>query len=70
MASHGVAGSGWLRYGPFASHKNTMKTAEKKLTAIGGESPTNGAESGIAMKMPYRVEVTIEGVCPILFHAW
>ena len=47
-----------------------MKTAEKKLTAIGGESPTNGAESGIAMKMPYRVEVTIEGVCPILFHAW
>lgn len=48
-----------------------MKTLEKnRLTAIGGESPTNGAESGIEMQMPYRVQVTVEGVSSILFHAW
>ncbi len=41
-----------------------------RLTAIGGESPTNGAEFGIAKTMPYRVEVTVEGVAPILFHRW
>lgn len=47
------------------------KLAEKnRLTAIGGESPTNGATSGVEMQMPYRCEVTIEGVAPILFHAW
>lgn len=48
-----------------------MKTAEKnRLTAIGGESPTNGAAFGVETQMPYRVSVTIEGVAPILFHAW
>lgn len=48
-----------------------MKTKESnRLDAIGGESPTNGAESGIEMKMPYRAEITIQGVAPILFHAW
>lgn len=47
-----------------------MKTKENRLTAIGGESPSNGARSGVEMTMPYRVEVTIEGVAPILFHAW
>lgn len=48
-----------------------MKTTEKnRLTAIGGESPTNGAEHGVSLQLPYRVEVRIEGVAPILFHAW
>lgn len=48
-----------------------MKTKESnRLDAIGGESPTNGAESGIEMAMPYRAEVSIKGVAPILFHAW
>lgn len=48
-----------------------MTVKEKnRLTAIGGESPTNGGTSGIEMQMPYRAEVTIEGVAPILFHAW
>lgn len=48
-----------------------MKVAEKnRLTAIGGESPTNGAESTIEMQKPYRVAVEIEGVCPLLFHRW
>lgn len=47
-----------------------MKTATNRLTAIGGESPTNGGEHGIELQLPYRCEVTIEGVAPILFHAW
>lgn len=47
------------------------KTAIKnRVTAIGGEVPTNGAENGIEMQMPYRAQVTIQGVCPILFHRW
>jgi len=41
-----------------------------RITAIGGESPTNGAMFGVEKEMPYRVEVTIEGVAPILFHRW
>lgn len=48
-----------------------MKIKEKnRLTAIGGESPTNGAENGIEMQKPYRVQVSVEGVAPFLFHAW
>lgn len=49
-----------------------MKTVKEKnrLTAIGGESPTNGADNGIAFQQPYRVEVTIEGTAPLLFHRW
>lgn len=38
--------------------------------AIGGESPTNGAEAGIDVSKPYRVEVAIVGVAAILFHRW
>lgn len=48
-----------------------MTVAEKnRLTAIGGESPTNGASLGVELQMPYSIEVTIEGVAPILFHRW
>lgn len=39
-------------------------------TAIGGDSPTNDGEADLAFSQPYTVEVTLEGVCPILFHAW
>lgn len=49
--------------------KSTLP-ARNRLTEIGGESPTNGASNGAEMAMPYRVEVTIEGVAPILFHRW
>lgn len=48
-----------------------MKTIEKsRITEIGGESPTNGAEFQVELQKPYRVLVEIEGVCPILFHRW
>lgn len=49
-----------------------MKTATKsnRITALGGECPTNGAAFGVELTLPYRVEVTIEGVSAILFHRW
>jgi len=43
---------------------------KNRVTEIGGESPTNGAENGIDFQCPYRVQATIEGVSPILFHRW
>ena len=48
-----------------------MKTKDaNRITTIGGESPTNGAEFGIDLQLPYRVEVEVTGVCPIMFHRW
>lgn len=44
--------------------------SELKVTAIGGESPTNGAEEMISLQRPYRVLVELEGTCPLLFHRW
>lgn len=48
----------------------TVSKAKNRLTAIGGESPTNGEEAFIEMQKPYRVAIELEGVCPILFHRW
>lgn len=49
-----------------------MKTVKEtnRINGIGGEAPTNGGSSGCEMQQPYRVQVEIEGVCPILFHRW
>lgn len=47
-----------------------MKTTQNRLTGIGGESPTNGAEPILALQQPYRVLIEIEGVCPLLFCRW
>lgn len=48
-----------------------MKVKEKNRVAeIGGECPTNGGNNGIEVQLPYRVQVTIQGVCPIMFHRW
>lgn len=47
-----------------------MPTVKTKPIEIGGESPTNGAESTLEMQMPYRVLVSIVGTCPMLFHRW
>ena len=41
-----------------------------KVTAIGGEAPTNGAMQDVELSTPYRAIVEIEGVAPILFHRW
>lgn len=40
----------------------------KKLETL--ESPTNGAKSVIDMEQPYVVEVSVEGVAPLVFHRW
>lgn len=40
------------------------------VDAIGGESPTNGAEPDIQSEAPYVVTATITGTSPILFHRW
>lgn len=48
-----------------------MKVKEKnRVTELGGEVPTNGGNNGIELQLPYRVEVTLQGVCPIMFHRW
>ncbi len=40
------------------------------MTAIGGEVPTNGAQSAIETELPYIAQFTIQGVSDLLFHAW
>lgn len=50
--------------------KTVIPKSSRIVGSIGGEAPTNGATEGIEMQMPYRVEVTIQGVAPILFHRW
>jgi len=47
-----------------------MSKSPQKITEIGGESPTNGAEEILSLQKPYRVLVEIEGNCPLLFHRW
>lgn len=47
-----------------------LKEKNRIVGAIGGESPSNGAISGIEMQMPYRVQVTIRGIAPLLFHRY
>jgi hypothetical protein len=33
-------------------------------------APTNGAKESIAFSEPYQAEVKIEGIAPLLMHAW
>ena len=47
-----------------------MKTETNRVTAIGGESPTNGAKEQIEFEIPYAVDVTILGTADLLFHRW
>ena len=50
--------------------KAPLTKAKNRLTEISGESPSNGAAEFIALQIPSRVQVEIEGVCPLLFHRW
>lgn len=47
-----------------------MVNGNGSATALGGEAPTNDAESLIALTAPYIVRVMIEGTSAILFHRW
>lgn len=42
----------------------------KKTKNIGGESPSNGAESSILLSAPCTVNVCIQGTSDLLFHKW
>lgn len=48
-----------------------MKVYSKsnRIEALAGDV-TNGASFGVDFQKPYRVEVTIQGTAPILFHRW
>lgn len=48
----------------------TVKLKSRIIGSIGGESPTNGAATGVELQMPYRAQVKIIGTAPILFHRW
>jgi hypothetical protein len=43
---------------------------KSKLSAIGGEAPTNGGAATIEGSIPYTIQVTLEGVSDMLFHRW
>lgn len=45
------------------------KARSGKAEVLGPE-PNNGAAPDIELELPYVVRFTIEGVSPILFHAW
>lgn len=48
-----------------------LKTARfDPREVLGGDVPTNGAAAVFEGQAPYTVEFTIQGVCPLLFHAW
>lgn len=47
-----------------------MLKVKSRLTELSGESPSNGADTFIEQQKPYRVEIELEGVCPLLFHRW
>jgi hypothetical protein len=46
------------------------KTKAADFSEVHGPEPTNAAAPDIERELPYVVEFTLEGVCPILFHAW
>lgn len=47
-----------------------MTKVKSRLTEISGESPSNGEQPFIELQKPYRCEIELEGVCPMLFHRW
>ena len=47
-----------------------MNAISKKVTAIGGNVPSNGGAETIEMSEPYIATVTIQGTSDILFHCW
>jgi hypothetical protein len=49
----------------------TVKTkTTNRLSGLGGDAPTDGANHLIEMQRPYVAEFHIKGVCPLLFRRW
>lgn len=59
-----------VRYGKAKMPTKTASLKKHRVTELGGETPTNGAEPLIEMEIPYAVEVTVQGTADILFHRW
>jgi len=47
-----------------------VKEQNRIVGAIGGQSPSNGAQEAIETEIPFVVEVTIQGTSDLLFHRW
>ena len=43
---------------------------QNRLSAVGGQSPSNDGNHAIDLSKPYIVEVEIEGTSDLLFHRW
>jgi hypothetical protein len=71
VSRYGLArcGSSWFPRRIAAEKECNVKRSESVVTAI-GPNPTNGAAETIEYSQPYTVDVTIEGTCDMLFHAW
>src|SRR3990172_865956 len=67
-AWRGMAGRGKAIF--FQREVRVRKSAVAEVVRIGGESPTNGAESAIEAGLPYMASVAIEGSADVLFHRW
>lgn len=48
----------------------TLENKKNRLSAIGGEVPTNGAIETLEASMPYVATVAIQGTADMLFHRW
>lgn len=44
--------------------------SKNRVSAIGGEAPTNGALETLEFSKPYTANVKLEGVADMLFHRW
>lgn len=47
-----------------------MTKSSAKVIQLGGDAPTNGAESVFNESIPYVATVTIEGCADYLYHRW
>ena len=63
-----------VRFGPFSFPLRGVQWRSRgpitEATRIGGEVPTNGADEGLSLAVPYVASVTIVGTADLLFHRW
>jgi hypothetical protein len=48
----------------------TKTRARNGKAEVLGPEPGNGAAPDIELELPYVLQFTIEGICPLLFHRW
>lgn len=62
--------SGRAWHGIYEQEKQSVSIATLPKLALSEEQITNGAKDAIESGLPYRLECTVMGVAPLLFHAW